>query len=430
MNFLCGNMSGGVPRRDIRSLCGALFILSLSASGFAADGPAMIALKNPRMTEGGAKPEHWTGEWTGKGKIQVSRDTATFHSAPASLALSAAEGPAQGQVSQFFDVRGGQTVRLSGWLRADGGANAMLAIQSFTADWKSLELKVLGNALPGVDWRKAEGEVTLPASAARAAAVLMIQGNGTAWLDDVSADGSDPGADAQPKSVAMRVEPKPQGPPKARNACDPAEGFWPDYPAAWRQTLNGQIKRAQEGNAPLVFIGDSLTQGWSEQSRWKEHYAKLGAANFGVGGDGTPQVLWRIEKGILDGLNPKVVVLCIGINNVWPGFGAEDTIKGIEAVLARIKEKCPESKILLLGNTHFHDKGDGKSRARVRTINAALAKMADGRTVRFLDFGAQFLGENDALKPELYAGDKLHLSAKGYERWAAAMDPLLEALMQ
>jgi hypothetical protein len=77
-------------------------------------------------------------------------------------------------------------------------------------------------------------------------------------------DGTDPGTGAQPKSVAR---PKPQGPPKAKHSCDPAEGFYPDYPQAWRQIVEGQLKRAKEGNVLLIFLGDSLVQGWSEQPR-------------------------------------------------------------------------------------------------------------------------------------------------------------------
>ncbi|HWH71779.1 MAG TPA: GDSL-type esterase/lipase family protein [Candidatus Sulfotelmatobacter sp.] len=401
--------------------------VGLTVSTAAPADPTRLMVKNPQMTDGGGQPERWTQTWVGQGKIKVARDTTTYHSAPASLALEAVDGAAHAQVSQSFEVNGGERIKLSGWVRADAGANAMLALQSFTADWKPIEFKVVGNALSGMDWRKAEGDVLVPTNAARAAIVLMIQGPGVAWLDDVSTDGTDSGAAAQPKAVARA---KPQGPPKAQHSCDPAEGFYPDYPKAWRQVVEGELKRAKEGPAPVVFIGDSLTQGWNEQPHWQEHYAKLGAVNFGIGGDGTPQVLWRIDQGILDGPNPRVIVLCIGVNNVWPGFDAEDTIKGITAVLGRLEQKCPQAKVLLLGNTHFFDRGDGKSRGRVRTINAAQARLADGKRVHFLNFGEQMLGEGDALKVDLYKGDKLHLSDKGYELWAHAMDPVLEKLLE
>ncbi len=386
-----------------------------------------LALQNPSMTVGKDKPDHWSNEWVGSGKIKVFRDTATYHSAPAALAIAAVGGAAQAQVSQMCDVKGGERVKLSGWVRADGGANAMLALQSFTADWKAIDLKVVGNAGTGVGWRKAEGEITLPANAARAAVVLMLQGAGTAWLDDVSADGRDPGAGAQPKAVAL---PKVEGPAKPRHSCDPVEGFYPDYPQAWRQFLEGQVKRAKEGPAAIVFLGDSLVQGWNEQPHWKEHYAKLGAVNFGVGGDGTAQLLYRIDKGILDGLNPKVVVLSVGVNNVWPSFDAADTVKGIQAVVAAIQRKAPNSKVLLVSNWHFFDKGDGGTRRRVDSINAALKEFADGRKVRLLAVGEALLKADRELEMKFYVGDKIHLTAEGYRVWAETMDPVLAEMMR
>jgi lysophospholipase L1-like esterase len=254
----------------------------------------------------------------------------------------------------------------------------------------------------------------------------MIQGPGVAWLDDVSLDGTDPGTGAQPKSVAR---PKPQGPPKAKHSCDPAEGFWPDYPQAWRQVVDGQLQRAKEGRATIVFLGDSLVQGWSEQPHWKEHYAKLGAVNFGVGGDGTPQLLYRIDKGILDGLDPKVVMLSVGVNNVWPGFDADDTVQGIKAVMAAIQKKAPAAKILLISNWHFFDKGDGGSRRRVDTINAALKAFADGQKVRLVEISERLLKPDRELELRYYVADKLHLSADGYRVWSEAMDPVLKEML-
>ena len=395
-----------------------LVLLTPLAALHAADNSAAPPVQNASMTAGKDKPDGWTNQWVGSGKIAVSRDTATYHSEPASLQIVSVDGPANAQVQQFFDGKPGDVVQLVGHIRADGGATAMLGIMAYDKDWKGIDFQPAGNALSGFDWRKVQRQVTLPEKTAHAAIVCMIQGDGHVWLDDVSLDGEDRGANAKPKAVAVPAKPKAAGPRKPSDSCDPAEGFWPDYPDAWRQVVDGQLKRAKEGPAPLVFIGDSLTQGWSEQPRWKEHYARLGAVNLGVGGDGTPQVLWRIDKGILDGLNPRVVVLCIGINNVWPGFGAEDTVKGIVAILARLEEKCPQAKVLLLGNTHFFDRGDGKSRQRVLAINAASRETRGQPAVRFLDFSEQMLSEDDGLKLELYASDKLHFSARGYELWA------------
>jgi lysophospholipase L1-like esterase len=152
--------------------------------------------------------------------------------------------------------------------------------------------------------------------------------------------------------------------------------------------------------------------------------------NLGVGGDGTAQVLWRLEEGVLDGLEPKVIALGIGVNNTWSGFGAEDTAKGIAAVLEALKTKAPKARVLLLGNTHYFDKGDGGSRRRVRGINEIIAKLADGDRVKFLDFSEKLLNPDGGLNMEFYNQDKLHLGAKAYELWAAAMDPALDAWLK
>ncbi len=384
-----------------------------------------VVIKNPKMDEGSSRPADWASDWTASGSVKITRDTAAYHSAPASLCMESVGGPATAQVAQMLDVKGGERLQLSAWLRAAGGANALFAVQSYTVDWKGIELKIIGNSVTGFDWKQVSGGVSLPPNAAHAGVQLMIQGPGKAWIDDVSADGSDPGAGAKPISAAVAAPPN--GPPAPKNSCDPAEGFYPDYPNAWRLFVEDELKRTKEGGIPLLFLGDSLILGWREQPQWKAHYEKMGAVDYGVGGDGTPQVLWRIEHGILDGIQPRVVVLCIGVNNMWPGFDAADTIKGIQAVLTAIKAKCPQTKILLIGNTHLLDQG---ARERVRTINSAQAKMADGKRIRFLDFSERFLKDDGDLKAELYKPDRLHLQNEGYVIWAEAMDPVLDDMMK
>ncbi len=219
---------------------------------------------------------------------------------------------------------------------------------------------------------------------------------------------------------------KPPEPAKPEHSADPAEGFYPDYPQAWRQVAADQI--ALSGPKRVVFIGDSLTQGWNDQPQWKEIYEPMGVVNFGVGGDGTPQVLWRLQEGILDDLDPELVVLGIGLNNVWSGFDAADTVEGIHAVVDEIKGRAPRAKVLLLGNTHFFDKGDGSSRSRVREINTGQKELADtDERVGFLNFSEDFLTKDGELEVKYYASDKLHLSPAAYRVWAERMKAWLQA---
>ena len=373
-----------------------------------------IALVNPQMTHGDPRPEAWSSDWGLDGKATVTRDTQVYHSPPSSLCITSLGENVQGQVAQTFDVTGHQRLRVSGRVRADGGANALLALQSYTADWQGISLQVLGNSMTGMDWSEVAGEVTLPPDTAHVGVQLMLNGVGKAWLDDVSAELST----SEPATT----------PVKAKDSSDPAEGYYPNHPDAWRQNASSQTARSKQGNIPLVFLGDSLTQDGSGQAGWTERYAKLGAVNYGVGGDGTPQVLWRIREGLLDGIQPKVIVLCIGVNNIWAGFDAADTLKGIETIVAAIRGKCPETKVLLIGNTHLTD--DLVHRDRVRTINAGQAKHTDGEHVGFIDFSEKMLKPDGSLLENFYAADKLHLSPAGYELWSQEMDRVLSGMLK
>ena len=194
------------------------------------------------------------------------------------------------------------------------------------------------------------------------------------------------------------------------------------------------LKRRQQP-VGLLFIGDSITAGWGTIGRkvWDDRYAKLDAANFGINGDRTDGVLWRIEQGELEGIHPKVVVLMIGTNNY--GSSAGQVVTGVKAVVASIHSKLPETKVLLLGifpRGPVAVDGDGKpdpGRQKLLTINAELAKLDDGRQVRYLDLWRKFLTDDGSLPKEIMP-DSLHPSERGYVLWADAMQPLLSEMMK
>ena len=145
------------------------------------------------------------------------------------------------------------------------------------------------------------------------------------------------------------------------------------------------LERAKEGNIDLLFLGDSITQGWANNDVWKRFYAPRNAANFGIGGDRTQHVLWRLEHGEVDGIHPKVVVLMIGTNNSGSNT-AEEIANGVTAIVKSIREKLPETKILLLGVFPRAEK-PGSIRDKLAAVNAQIAKLDDGKTVKYLDIG-------------------------------------------
>ena len=205
----------------------------------------------------------------------------------------------------------------------------------------------------------------------------------------------------------------------------------------WRERHEGFLAQAKQGGIELLFLGDSITYGWQTdgQTVWEKYFVPRHAANFGIGGDRTQHILWRIQNGELDGIKPKVVVLMIGTNNTGQERDAgkvrnttPEVIEGVTAVVKGLRGKLPKSKILLLAIFPRGERGS-PIRDQVKEINTALAKLDDGKKVKFLDIGPRFL-ESDGTLSEDIMPDLLHLSKKGYQIWAEAMESTLAALLK
>jgi lysophospholipase L1-like esterase len=197
------------------------------------------------------------------------------------------------------------------------------------------------------------------------------------------------------------------------------------------------VAQAKQGGIDVLFMGDSITDFWRNRGSnvWNQYYAPMHAANFGISGDRTQHVLWRMDNGELDGIHPKVVVLMIGTNNTGkerdkktPRNSVPEAIEGVQAVVADIRTRLPDSKILLLG---IFPRGtlDDPQRAQVALINTVICKLDDGKMVKFLDIGSKFL-DADGTLPKTVMPDLLHPNAHGYQIWADAMNPTLEAMLK
>jgi lysophospholipase L1-like esterase len=206
--------------------------------------------------------------------------------------------------------------------------------------------------------------------------------------------------------------------------------------AAWVKRHEGFVAEAHQGGIDVLFLGDSITDFWRDRGRavWDREFAPLKAANFGISGDRTQHVLWRLRNGEADGYQPRVVVLMIGTNNTGlerdgktPRNTPPEVIKGVTAVVSELRTKFPEAKILSLAIFPRGEK-DSPQRAQVAEVNRALAKLHDGRHVFFLDINDRFL-DADGNIPKDVMPDLLHLSAKGYEIWADAIREPLKKLL-
>ncbi len=199
----------------------------------------------------------------------------------------------------------------------------------------------------------------------------------------------------------------------------------------WVKRHDGFVEIAKKGGVDLLFLGDSITDGWRGGGRevWEKNYGSLKAANFGIGGDQTQHVLWRLQHGELDGIKPKLAVLMIGTNNLG-GNTDEEIVDGIKAIVAELHKQTPDTKLLLLGIFPRGMKASDGARARIKHINSIIAKLDDdGKTIKYLDIGDKFL-EADGTLPKSIMPDSLHPNAKGYEIWAEAIGPTVKEMMK
>lgn len=198
----------------------------------------------------------------------------------------------------------------------------------------------------------------------------------------------------------------------------------------WLARHEGFNAIAKKGGVDLLFVGDSITDSWRNTGKaaWAQRYEPLKAANFGISGDKTEHVLWRLQNGNLDGIQPKVAVVMIGTNNTGRD-SAPQIAEGVTAIVKEIRTRCPATKILLLAIFPRTEKADAPIRAKLAEINGLIAQLDDGKGVFFLDIGQKFL-EADGTLPKRIMPDALHPNTAGYWIWADAMQDKLAELLK
>lgn len=189
------------------------------------------------------------------------------------------------------------------------------------------------------------------------------------------------------------------------------------------------VEIAEQGTAQLIFLGDSITAGWGKQDIWDQAFGKYQPANFGIGGDRTQHVLWRITNGELEVIQPKAIVLMIGTNNAGTDT-AEGIASGITKIVETIRTKQPQAKILLLAVFPRGQSAESDPRReKLALVNRMIAEMDDGRQIHYLDIGEKFLQPDGSISKDIMP-DYLHLSEAGYQIWADAIGPKLEEMMK
>ena len=213
--------------------------------------------------------------------------------------------------------------------------------------------------------------------------------------------------------------------------------LWPVVPTAgffggdaWLKIHEGLVKAVQANPGPVdvLLVGDSITIQWG--ASWAKQFPERKAVNIGIGGDKTQNVLWRLDHGGVEGLQPKTIVLMIGNNNMFftPETGVAAAAKGVETCARNLREKFPDAELIVAKILPCHAPKN-RFYEDILLTNDEIDKLnlsADPK-IRVLDLTADFLNPDGTIKKALYTPDNIHLSPEGYAAYAARLKPLLEA---
>jgi lysophospholipase L1-like esterase len=236
-------------------------------------------------------------------------------------------------------------------------------------------------------------------------------------------------ADRKTQAVLQKypnlIEVRPPGPNSA---------ILPSLAAQFVAKHQNNLAVAKQGDAELLFMGDSITDFWRNtegnfagKAVMDKHFGQWKIANYGIAGDTTQGVLYRLEDGEGTGINPRAIMLMIGTNNTARNSAAE-IAEGVGAVVLSLQRHYPRAQILLLGIFPRGRTAADPLRGMLAEINKSIARLDDGKQVHYLDIGAGFLSPDGSISPDVMS-DALHPTAKGYEIWAQAVEQPLTKLM-
>lgn len=196
----------------------------------------------------------------------------------------------------------------------------------------------------------------------------------------------------------------------------------------WMERHEEMNKIARRGNIDLIYVGDSIVEHFENQGRkaWKHYYAPRKALNLGIGGDRTEHVLWRLEHGNIEGINPRLAIVMIGQNNGGHNTGREIG-EGVTLIIHKLREKLPATKILLLGIFQRREKPTPE-RAVLAEANEIASKLADEKTVFYMDINSVFVRPDGTISKTLMP-DFEHPSPLGHQLWAEAIEAKVAELM-
>ncbi|CAN9501705.1 unnamed protein product [Ophioblennius macclurei] len=187
------------------------------------------------------------------------------------------------------------------------------------------------------------------------------------------------------------------------------------------------VQECKDAEPDVLFVGDSMVQLMQQYEIWREFFSPLHALNFGIGGDTTSNVLWRLQNGELENIRPKVVVLWVGTNNYE--HTAEQVAGGIVAIGQELISRLPKAKIVVLGLLPRGERPNSlreKNTAVNGFLRSWLPRLGQAQ---LLDVSREYVHSDGTISPrDMF--DFLHLTASGYRTMAKPLSDLLLQILE
>jgi beta-glucosidase len=181
-------------------------------------------------------------------------------------------------------------------------------------------------------------------------------------------------------------------------------------------------REAAKGSVELLFLGDSITASFRGSDIWKERFLPRKALNAGVPSDRTENVLWRLQQPEMKNLDPKAVILQIGMNNLGQLQSVNEVAIGIAAIVNTLRDTYPQSNILLMGIFPYSEDGKQVNLRDIVDLNARISQLGDGKRVDFFDITGRFLDSMGNPNVKMCSTTS-NLTANGLNAWAEAIEP-------
>lgn len=206
----------------------------------------------------------------------------------------------------------------------------------------------------------------------------------------------------------------------------------------WYSQFDAMNRIGDDRQVDLVLLGNSITQGWGGEGRtvwsaapelWDSLLKPLNAANFGISGDRTQHILWRVQNGNFEKIKPQVIALEIGVNN-FPGNSGKEIADGIQAIVRALQKKVPSAKIILFGPLPTGIDNKDPNRHKYKEIHQIIRGLNNGKNVFYQNMDKLFINPDGTLTEGLMSSDAIHLTAAGYRAWAGVLVPEARRLMK